>query len=229
MDDASKMADACNVLPRSMSRDISETEARKCSVLKKEVDVIRLSLDALKDTLVMQQYGLARDFENRIRQVYDDVINDINGIRKQINHAGDAIEFDTKFKKWNPVMPFRKNVLSRTYTVKTPQAVKVKGTKSVDFVDKMGTEADPSNEQHYDKFQSKTLFSQRNSWLRSSQCSVNSSCSSRSMVPGFGYCFSGDGKTIPHRSYRAWNTSYRCVVSSINLPERCMVYICLND
>ncbi|XP_045191293.2 uncharacterized protein LOC123548119 [Mercenaria mercenaria] len=185
------------------------TETRDTNALKREVDTIRLSLDVLKDTLIMQQAVLARDFEARIRNVYDDVINDINGIRKRVNDIGDTFEPETKFKTWTPLMPFRKDVLQSVYNVKSPPTRKLKGSKSVDFVDKKGTDADKTPGIDFDKFHSKTIFSQRQSWLGSSHSSISSNCSSRKLVPGFGCCFGGDGKTIPFRSHRARHRANR--------------------
>ncbi|XP_060590569.1 uncharacterized protein LOC132745635 [Ruditapes philippinarum] len=191
------------------SKDI-KTDRRDSQALKREVDTIRLSLDVLKDTLIMQQYVLARDFEARIRNVYDDVINDLNGIRKRVNDIGDTFESETKFKTWTPLMPIRKDVLPSAMSSKSTSKNKLKGSKSVDFVDKRGTDDDyNSSEIDFDKFESKKIFSQRQSWLGSSQGSINSTGSSRKLVPGFGGCFDGDGKTIPYRSYRARHNSNR--------------------
>jgi hypothetical protein len=191
------------------SKDI-KTDTRDSQALKREVDTIRLSLDVLKDTLIMQQYVLARDFEARIRNVYDDVINDLNGIRKRVNDIGDTFESETKFKTWTPLMPIRKDVLPSAMSTKSSSKNKLKGSKSVDFVDKRGTDDHyNSSEIDFDKYESKKIFSQRQSWLGSSQGSINSTGSSRKLVPGFGGCFDGDGKTIPYRSYRARHNSSR--------------------
>lgn len=196
---------------RAKSRDFSEASADDARAFEKEVDDIRLSLDVLKDSLILQQYVLARDFEARIREVYDGVINDINDIRQRVNVIGDTFKTDTKFKIWTPLVPFRKDVLQSSYNVRPAQTSKLKGSRSVDFVDQRGREPWPgkSDEVSFDRFQSRTIFSQRQSWLGSSQSSISSNCSSRRVVPGFGCCFNGDGKTVPYRSYRAGRQSNR--------------------
>lgn len=182
------------------------------SDLQKEVDGIRGSLDSLTSNLLVQQNVLAREFEDRIRHVYDDVINDINSIRKCINSIGDTFDHDTKFKTWAPVMPFRKEILPNVYDIKRIRsgAAKLKGSKSVDFVDQKGRDSfEPFESDTFSKYQSKTTFCKRRSWLCSSRSSINSITGSRKTVPGFGHCFSGDGKTIPYKSYKALPTTPR--------------------
>ncbi|KAL4218954.1 positive regulation of epithelial to mesenchymal transition [Mactra antiquata] len=196
-------SDACALSP--LSRDnILNIDKRDKHLLQKEVEGIKKSLDLLRSNLIVQQSVLARDFEDRIRHVYDDVINDINSIRKCINSIGDTFDHDSKFKTWAPVMPFRKDILPSVYEIKASGKVKLKGSKSVDFVDQKGKESyEPFESDVFSKYQSKTTFCKRRSWLSSSRSSVSSVGSSRKSVAGFGQCFSGDGKTVPYRSYKA--------------------------
>ena len=227
---------------RTISWNSLDSVASGPPTLKDELDNIRESLDKIKSNILSQQFEIARDFEDRVRQTYDGVINDLNEVRRKVNTLGNDVAGDSKFKTWMPTAPFRKDVLHNIYEVR--KSSKLTTSKSVDFVDSFKKDKSHAERESklcqgfvgHGRFSSGKLKMKSSddlcnkSGLSSSRPSLSSRVSSkislnrqrstsgstssvsetRSQVPGFGYCFTGDNKTFPYRTYKAkYYTFYR--------------------
>ncbi|KAH3792201.1 hypothetical protein DPMN_145692 [Dreissena polymorpha] len=189
-----------------MDRNISEKQ-----IMISDLEIIQKSLDNLREALSRQQNHVARDFEERVRHVYDDVINDISLIRDRVTSISGDI---TRGATSKPVERFqyRKDLIKRVRNETEPRG-KLKQSKSVDFVD--AKEFDLSESRSTEHLSDNPPIGQR---LCLSSASIYTK-GGRRKVPGYGCCFTGDGKTLPYRSYRPWYSLFRSPSEIWNLSD----------
>lgn len=120
--------DACRI--EWGHRGTSTSLCITCCQLQKEVKVIQRSLDSISKQLTNHQTAASRGLEDRVRQVYDDVIEDINAVRQNINSLGNQFAGDSKYKTWIPLTPFCKQLVDQP-----SQTAALRTSRSVDFVD----------------------------------------------------------------------------------------------
>ena len=185
----------------NLKSEISKSEPS----LLEEVSNIKKSLDDLHDILSVQQDDIARDFESRIRHVYDDVINDINQIRDRVNHLGNGYYSESELLDEKSD---KEKINGRTLrsSFRQRNQSNLKGSKSVDFSDDVVL---GDTLKKYVPIEKRFGGSVKS--ICASSVSIWSNRTAIPNVPGFGCCFHGDGKTLPYRSFPMWYAPKRYV------------------
>lgn len=178
---------------------------QNCRQLQKDVKVIQLSLDNISKQLTCQQIVIARELEERVRHLYDDISKDINTVRGTVNLLGNEFAADKKYKTWKPLTPFPKQILNHASDRSCP--TKLNYNKSVDFVNTKESGKQVSEVSRYVPVAER--FKRSCDRSRILNGSAVPSDGGGKKVEGFGTSFTGDGKTVPYRSYRMWYSSQR--------------------
>ena len=189
--------------PRSLSWYSEDSDEGHPKSLEDEIDDIYSSLDTLEDNINSQQFTIAREFEDHVRHVYEDVLGNIKGIREKVKSISDLVSASKKIKQWGSSSKSNRGLILNDYNNK------LKVSQSLDDLESTNTLCQMKNF---------STFPQHS-------CSTYSLHSKRSrkrtrQVQVYGCCFYGDNKFYPYRTHKTKYLSKNDCLNIICGPRR---------